>query len=661
MLSRRLVTEASIEMESEFQKIFQPVIKNINISAHWGRLKQYNTLESKEMLEMFIPILDEYEYIVRIKSSDREGNGFSLYKNPMDDEWITTQTYTDLPGTRELVSKWDDNLDLIERRWLPINRDLRLEAWYQSVIDSESYRLGWNEPYFLENSRNLVITASIKIESGVGKAYVLAFDILLKDLQDIMEKTVLSENGIVFISTMDDRLISISGNVLGNLNLTNADLALQSLYDFDLPRVKELLKEWDSRNRRHLSKVVYFGSARDRWVGTIVPFPGKGVPILKIGMLAPLSDVMHYDIVRVATIFLIFILALLFAVFMTKKMAKRYINPVKKILEQSLRISQGDLRKGEPIDCNISELRQLADTHETMRQALEESRQQLEEYSRTLSQKVEERTFELNRKSEELEELNRTLEERVKKEVEANQQKDQLMLRSARQAQMGEMLSMIAHQWRQPLSSISTVTGNLLVFIELDNYNKEQFFELLSSINEHAQFLSRTINDFRYFFNPNKKKESILLETIIEQTINIIGRSLEYKNIVLEKDYRFEGPIITYPNEITQVFLNIIKNAQDVIVEKRVEKPIIKIKGYQDGNMQVVEIKDNAGGIPLEHLEKVFDPYFSTKGEKQGTGLGLYMSKLIIEKHCKGRLAVQNEDGGANFIISMPMLTDEEI
>ncbi len=662
MLSRRLVMEATLEMESELQKIFQPVIKNINISAHWGRLKQYNKLESKEMLEIFIPILNEYDYIVRIKSIDHKGNGFSLSKNPEDDdEWITTRTYSDPSGTRTLISSWDDDLDLIENRWQSSGRDLRLEEWYQSSIDNEAYRLSWNEPYCMEHSGNLVMTASIKVESGPGRAYILAFDIQLEDLQEIMEETVLSENGIVFISTLDDKLIGISGNILSELNLTNNEIELRSIHDFDIPQVKDLIKDWNSRKRRHLSKVVYFTSGGDRWAGTIVHFPSKGIPILKIGMLAPLSDVMKYDVTRGIAIFIIFILALVFAVVMTKKMAKRFIAPVKKILEQSMRISQGDLRKGEPVHCKISELSQLADTHEIMRQALDESRQKLEDYSRTLSEKVDERTFELNKKSKELEELNRTLEERVKKEVAANLQKDQLMLRSARQAQMGEMLSMIAHQWRQPLSSISTITGNLLVFIELDNYNKEQFHDLLGNINEHAQFLSRTINDFRNFFNPNKKKKSVMLDDIMEQTINIVGRSLEYKSITLEKDYQFRSPIITYPNEITQVFLNIIKNAQDVIVEKKTENPRIKIKGYQDNNFQVIEIKDNAGGIPSEHTEKIFDPYFSTKDEKQGTGLGLYMSRLIIEKHCKGKLIVKNEDEGANFIISIPMLTEEEI
>ncbi len=661
VLSRRLVTEAVHEMKSELQTIFQPVVKNINISAHWGRSKHYNSFQSKEILEMFMPILNEYDYIVRIKSCDSMGNGFSLARAPDDkDEWISTRTYNDEDVPKKLITKWDDDLALSDSKWEFVRQDLRQENWYLSVIDKEPYRMGWNKPFFLENTKDLVITASIKVESGMGESYVLAFDIFLKDLQEIMEKTVLSENGVVFISTFDDHLIGLSGNVLKRLAMSNFDLALQSIHDFNLPQVKDLLLEWNSKEWHRLNKVVYFSSGGDRWVGTIVKFPEEGAPILKIGMLAPMSDVMKYDMTRGVSIFVIFICALIFAFILTKKMSNRFITPVQQILEQSIKISKGDLRKGDPIKCNISELSQLAETHETMRQALEDSRKQLEEYSNTLSQKVDERTHELNKKSKELEDLNKTLEERVKQEVEANVRKDQLMLRSARQAQMGEMLSMIAHQWRQPLSSISTITGNLLVFAELDNYNKEQFQEMLSSINEHAQFLSRTINDFRNFFNPNKQKESIMLEDIMEQTISIIGRSMEYKSIKLERDYQLKEPMVTYPNELTQVFLNILKNAQDVIVEKKTPSPSIKIKGYQQGENQVIEIHDNAGGIPEENMDKIFDPYFSTKDEKQGTGLGLYMSKLIIEKHCNGDLSVENENNGAKFIITMPMLMEEE-
>ncbi len=662
VLSRRLIKESTDQLEAEIHRTFQPVIKNINISAHWGRSNPFNRFDSEEMLKMYRPVLNEFEHIFRIKSVDKHGNAFSLEHSLEDeDEWTTKHTFTDPENPRTLISKWDEDLELIEKQWYPKERDQRDQSWYRYTMYEKAYQLVWDEPYFPEGHNSLAITAAIKITSGYDDFYVLAFDILLTDLQEIMEDMVISENGIIFVSTMDGRYIGLSGNVLKEQGYHREDLVLRPIEGINIQPVKSLLHEWDSKRIKRMTKVIHFSVDRDRWAGTVVEFPNNEKPVLRIGTLAPMSDVMVYDVTRGISIFLIFILALIMAVIMTKKMATNYIKPVKQILEQSIRISQGDLRRGEPSTCHIKELKQLADTHESMRQALEESRKKLEDYSNTLSQKVEERTYELNKKSEELEELNVTLELRIKEEVEANQKKDQLMLKSARQAQMGEMLSMIAHQWRQPLSSISTISGNLMVYLELDTYDKNQFLELLGDINEHAQFLSRTINDFRDFFNPKKKKKSVLLTEILEQTINIIGRSLEYKNIELKKDYNLTSPIITYPNEITQVFLNIIKNAQDIIVEKQVKHPEIGIRGFQEGNEQIIEISDNAGGIPEDIMESIFDPYFSTKDEKTGTGLGLYMSKLIIEKHCKGRLFAENRGPGACFIISMPMLNEKEI
>ncbi len=659
MVTRRLINEAMVELERELQKDYQPVIKNINISAYWGKSRQYNGLEDKEMLKMFIPIVKEYDSIVRIKSSDDKGNGFSLQRE--EDNWITTHTYSGSGESKILTSTWNDDLEIKRSRWDKSQVDLRSEDWFQIIINKEPEKLGWSVPYFWNDSQELAVTVSVKIESRAGEVYVLAFDILLTKLQETLKETVISENGIVFIATTDNRFIGLSGNILNRGNLDMKDLALQPVSNTNLEPIKDLIEDWHSQKRNRFSKIEHFTSNNQRWVGTIVEFPESGVPILKVGMLAPMSDVMHYDAVRGMSVIFILVLALLIAGFVSKKMAKRYIVPVMQILEQSKKISQGDLKKGKPIFCNIKELKQLADSHEVMRQALEESRLKLKNYNDTLSKEVEERTSELNKKSEELEELNRTLEERVQREVEENLKKDQLMLRSARQAQMGEMLSMIAHQWRQPLSSISTITGNLMVYLELDNYERDQFLELLGNINDHAQFLSRTINDFRNFFNPNKKKVSVKLEEILEQTINIIGRSLEYKNIHLQREYAFSAPIITYPNEITQVILNILKNAQDVLVEKKIKSPVINIRGYQKDQTQIIEISDNAGGIPEEDLDKIFDPYFSTKDEKTGTGLGLYMSKLIIEKHCKGKLVAKNQKDGACFIISMPMLTEKEI
>ena len=177
------------------------------------------------------------------------------------------------------------------------------------------------------------------------------------------------------------------------------------------------------------------------------------------------------------------------------------------------------------------------------------------------------------------------------------------------------------------ISSISTLAGNLKVYMDLDMYEKNQFLSLLEEINHHAQYLSNTTNDFRHFFKPDNPQDTVYLNAVIENTLGIIGKSLEYKNVQLNINTSFSQPILTYPNELMQVFLNILKNASDAFVDNEISNPQILINGYERDNHQIVEIIDNAGGIPGQILTKIFEPYFSTKGPGIGTGLGLYMSK----------------------------------
>lgn len=258
----------------------------------------------------------------------------------------------------------------------------------------------------------------------------------------------------------------------------------------------------------------------------------------------------------------------------------------------------------------------------------------------------------LNEMVEELAQLN----EQLQTEFNERKQQEQLLIQNSKLAAMGEMIGMIAHQWRQPLSSISTLAGNLQVYLDLDMFDKNQFTELLNDINAHAQYLSNTINDFRHFFKPDNPKDKVLMTQIIEDTLGIIGKSLEYKNIALIKDYSFFTPILTYPNELMQVFLNLIKNASDAFIDKEILVPQIIIRGFETNDYVQVDVYDNAGGIPENIIDKIFDPYFSTKGPGIGTGLGLYMSRTIVQEHCRGQLFAYNTEGGSCFTVKLPLV-----
>ena len=251
----------------------------------------------------------------------------------------------------------------------------------------------------------------------------------------------------------------------------------------------------------------------------------------------------------------------------------------------------------------------------------------------------------------------------LKEEIQRSEQKDKTMLHQSKLAQMGEMINMIAHQWRQPLNAISLTTVNIKLDLELKKFNflpkdgAERCYSYLSkrltNIEEYVKSLSETIDDFRSFYKEDKEKVEVKFSTLVEDSLDIVLSSIENQNIKLITDFRCTQKVSTFPNEVKQVILNLIKNAEDILVEKNIKDPCIYIRTYNDDSSSYLEISDNGGGIEEEIIEKIFDPYFSTKLQKGGTGLGLYMSKTIIENHCNGILSVCNNKDGALFKIEL--------
>ncbi len=243
--------------------------------------------------------------------------------------------------------------------------------------------------------------------------------------------------------------------------------------------------------------------------------------------------------------------------------------------------------------------------------------------------------------------------QKVKEEVAKNREKDKQKLLQSKLTQMGEMMSMIAHQWRQPLNAISTRCANLTIKSQLNKLNNELVLKEAMKIDEYSQNLSTTINDFRNFFKSNKEKEISNFTQLVKNVLTIIEISIINKNIKIIQNLNCEENFSTYQNELKQVILNLIKNSEDILLEKKIKDPFIKISSYYEKKQYILEISDNGGGIPENIKDKIFNPYFSTKMQKDGTGLGLYMSKTIVEEHCKGQLTVNNNQDGAVFKISL--------
>ncbi|WP_373071158.1 PAS domain S-box protein [Sulfurimonas sp.] len=231
--------------------------------------------------------------------------------------------------------------------------------------------------------------------------------------------------------------------------------------------------------------------------------------------------------------------------------------------------------------------------------------------------------------------------------------KDDMLLNQSRNAAMGEMIGMIAHQWRQPIAAISMDANNMLLDIAIDEFDTEESEKYANSIIEQTQHLSKTIDDFRNFFKPDRDASIVNIKDIVKQTLSIVQDSIKNNNIELITLFETDKKVNAYPRELMQVFVNMITNAKDAILLNKKEDAWIAIHVYEDDKYVNIEVSDNGGGIYDEILPKIFDPYFSTKDEKTGTGLGLYMSKMIIEEHLKGIIDVSNIGEGTCFKISL--------
>ena len=316
------------------------------------------------------------------------------------------------------------------------------------------------------------------------------------------------------------------------------------------------------------------------------------------------------------------------------------LNPIKLILSNVKKVRNGDLQVRNNIN-RSDEIGNLSDAFDDMVSRLEAWVEQLDE--------------KIRQKTKELQNMNELLEDKVHKEVLKNREKDKQMLQQFRLAQMGEMLSMIAHQWRQPLSAISTTTiGIRLTLNKIPEVVNYEIKERLTSIEEQVQYLSHTIDDFSDFFKPYKLKEHSTFMSIFEKSYQLIEFNFKNKNIEIIRNFKSHDTINTYPNELIQTLINILKNAIDNFEIKNVKNRIITVSTESDKNYCVLTIRDNGGGVDENIIDSIFDPYFSTKSQKNGTGLGLYMSKMIVEEQCGGYLKATNFEDGLCFQIGIP-------
>lgn len=261
---------------------------------------------------------------------------------------------------------------------------------------------------------------------------------------------------------------------------------------------------------------------------------------------------------------------------------------------------------------------------------------------------------ELKRTQKELNELNLTLESKIKEEIEKNEQQQVILFQQSKLAEMGSMLNMIAHQWRQPLNNLSLNMNLLFLKIKKDKLDKNDINKYKKEVKGQIDYLSNTIDVFQDFFKPQKEKELFKLEDVVLNTHTLLKTQFNKKDIIFDFKHEDSFSFFGYKNELEQVLLNILNNSLDAFLDKNIELKKISIKLSSIANQIVIKIEDNAGGIDEEKINKIFDLYFSTKLEKNGTGLGLYICKTIITNHFNGDIQVKNRNDGLETIIAFP-------
>lgn len=248
---------------------------------------------------------------------------------------------------------------------------------------------------------------------------------------------------------------------------------------------------------------------------------------------------------------------------------------------------------------------------------------------------------------------NKKLEKEVNKQLNELRQKDKLLIAQSKLAAVGETLAHIAHQWKQPLSQINSVVANIEADFEDKKLDSEKLEEHLNEIEKLTFYMSDTIESFNNYLQPNEEQEIFSIKEAFDNAFALVYKLFESKQIECKFEIQEDSKVVGVKKEFVQAILVILNNAKDVLVDNNIENPKINIFIGREENKAYLEISDNGGGIPQEYFEKIFDPYFTTKPHSQGTGHGLCMAKMIVEKSMHGNLKVENESLGAKFSIEL--------
>jgi len=285
-----------------------------------------------------------------------------------------------------------------------------------------------------------------------------------------------------------------------------------------------------------------------------------------------------------------------------------------------------------------------------LREELLKKESEYEELNRNLEKRVAEQT-------KELKELNQTLEQRVRDEIAKNEEKQRVMFWQSRHASLGQMIANIAHQWRQPLTELTLALFNIKKAAQNEKADDvSKFYDESKNIIKN---MSETIDDFTNFFSPDKEKYYFNVSDSIAESIVLLESVINDEMITIKTKFE-DMKVLGITNELTQVMINLINNSKDAFIQNSILLREISVTTKKEGGFAVIEVQDNAGGISKENIEKIFEPYFTTKHKSRGTGLGLFMSKMICEQGLNGTLDVKSKKKTTKFSIKIPLDKNEK-
>ena len=262
---------------------------------------------------------------------------------------------------------------------------------------------------------------------------------------------------------------------------------------------------------------------------------------------------------------------------------------------------------------------------------------------------------ELKSTQRKLKRLNVNLEQKIEEELEKNKNQQSIIFQQSKLAEMGMMLNMIAHQWRQPLNNISLMVNTIILKQKKEQLHIENLNKFKNDFQKQITYLSNTIDDFKDFFKPKKEKELFILRDSILTTYSLVKPIFDKNQIQLNFNIDPQISYFGYKNEFSQVILNIINNSKDALIEKDIENKLIDIFVTNNQKEIILTIQDNAKGVSNSDLEKLFELYYSTKNSVNGTGLGLYISKIIINEHFNGKVIAYNKNNGLEITVKIPI------